>query len=133
MNVSKFQFQNPILTKINFNINKDFAKEDDDIAIESSMEIGVSRKENEPIANVSLNVTIGKNDNTSPFYVDCEMVAGFSWEENAYDEETISSLLTMNAPALLLSYIRPIVAQITNLSQYPSYNIPYFNFLPKEE
>ena len=103
MNISKFQYQNPLLSKLNFSINKDFNKDAHNTSIENTIAVGVSRNDNGPNANVSLNIKIGGNSDELPFYIECEMIAGFSWEESAYDDETINSLLTINAPALLLS------------------------------
>lgn len=47
------------------------------------------------------------------------------WEE--MDKKIIESMLRMNAPALLLGYMRPIVANITNSSNFPVYNLPFLN------
>ena len=54
------------------------------------------------------------------------MVSGFTW--NDLDDEMVDTLLRQNAPALLLSYARPIIASITNASKFPTYNIPFFDF-----
>ena len=43
----------------------------------------------------------------------------------------VDKLLNQNAPSLLLSYIRPIVVQITAASPFPTYNIPFMNFTNK--
>lgn len=40
----------------------------------------------------------------------------------------IDRLLNQNAPSLLSSYLRPIVAQVTSASKYGTYNIPFVNF-----
>lgn len=42
--------------------------------------------------------------------------------------EISEAMLKCNAPALLLSYMRPIVANITNVSKFPVYNLPFVNF-----
>ena len=54
------------------------------------------------------------------------MASDFKWED--LDEKTVDSMLNLNAPALLLSYMRPIVANITNSSKFPTYNLPFINF-----
>ncbi len=128
MKISKFQFKDPHLTKFNFKINDEFCG-GENIEIENQLKVEVKRMENEPIAIVSLNVIIGEASKIVPFFVNCEMVSEFTWENNVYDDDTVNSLLSINAPSLLLGYLRPIVSQITNLSQYPSYNIPFYNFL----
>ena len=40
----------------------------------------------------------------------------------------IDRLLNQNAPSLLLSYLRPIVAQVTSASKNGTYKIPFVNF-----
>lgn len=41
--------------------------------------------------------------------------------------ETVGECLNVNAPALLLSYMRPIVANITSSSIFPAYHLPFVN------
>ena len=57
-------------------------------------------------AFVVLSVTIGEKTDNSPFYIYAEQGAGFRWEKGTYDEVGIDNLLTQNAPALLISYLR---------------------------
>ena len=40
----------------------------------------------------------------------------------------INKLLNQNAPSLLLSYLRPVIAQVTMASPYGAYNIPFIDF-----
>ena len=54
--------------------------------------------------------------------------AQFIWND-VYDENTLKDLLSINAPALLLGYARPMIASITNMSPYPSFNLPFYNFV----
>lgn len=133
MKTSKFQFINPYLTKLNFHINENYKSQNEIIDINCSMNVSINRIENKPLAFVSLNVILGENNETSPFFVDCEMVSEFNWDNNSYDEKTISDFLSLNAPSLLLGYIRPIISQITGLSSYPAYDIPFYNFLDDDE
>lgn len=132
MKESNFQFKDPYLTKVDFEFNKDFigGKE---ISIENNMSVDIKRKEDEPIAVVSVKLVIGEKSEKMPFFIDCAMESSFKWNESEYDEKTVNELLSINAPSLLLGYLRPIVSQITNLSPYPPYNIPFYNFLNNEE
>ena len=57
-------------------------------------------------------------------------VAKFKWDSNL-QEKNVEIFLNQNAPALLLSYARPIVSMVTNASHYPAYNIPFINFADK--
>ena len=54
-------------------------------------------------------------------------MANFRWMEG-FEKEQIDLLVSQNAPALLLSYARPIISMTTNASHYPAYNIPFINF-----
>lgn len=123
MEESKFQFKNPELVKLSFNINDNFDENMfNGINISSNTIIQQSNSEN--IAIVTLILSIG--DNTSPFNIDVEMKSEFKWDLS-FDDDTIKSLLRTNAPSFLLSYIRPIVSTITANSKYPAFNIPFIN------
>ena len=132
MEKSSFQFKDPYLTKFAFEINKNF-KGEKNLSIQNKMQIAVKKKDDEPIAIVSLNLIIGDHNDSVPFFIDCVMESQFTWNNDAYDEATINELLSINAPSLLLGYLRPIVSQITNLSPYSPYNIPFYNFLSENE
>lgn len=62
----------------------------------------------------------------SNFKLRIKVASDFKWED--LDEKTAESMLNLNAPALLLGYMRPIVANITNSSNFPAYNLPFINF-----
>ena len=90
--------------------------------------MNIKSSEEEKEAVVELNIIIGaKENNEAPFYVDMVMGAIFKWDDS-YDENTVKDLLSINAPALLLGYARPIIATITNMSPFPAYNLPFYNF-----
>lgn len=38
----------------------------------------------------------------------------------------------VNAPSLLLGYMRPLISNITNSSQYPTFNIPFLDMQENE-
>ena len=52
-----------------------------------------------------------------PFYIKAIEGANFRWNDEL-DDNMIDRLLNQNAPSLLLSYLRPIVAQVTSASKY---------------
>lgn len=129
MKKSNLKFTNPIITKLEYQINPQNGENDkESINISNAFKASIKKIEDKNEAIVELNIVIGeKDDNSSPFYVDMIMGAVFKWD-NTYDEKTIQDLLSINAPALLLGYARPIVATITNMSPFPSYNLPFYNF-----
>ena len=77
-------------------------------------------------ALVSLNIVIGEKSKSFPFYLSITMSAQFVCDKNK--SEIFHELLETNAPALLLSYARPIVSVITSQSGFPTLNLPFMNF-----
>lgn len=113
MNRSKFQFSNPELEKVDFLVNQNFNEEKCD---------GIEMKSNTEVEILGSNAT-----EMQPFNICVRMAANFRWEE-CIDEKKSKQLLNINAPAVLLSYIRPLVAVMTNSSKYPVLNIPFIDF-----
>ena len=125
MNRSKFQFSNPELEKVDFLVNQNFNEEKcDGIEMKSNTEVEILGS-NE--AYVALTINIGNATEMQPFNICVRMAANFRWEE-CIDEKKSKQLLNINAPAVLLSYIRPLVAVMTNSSKYPVLNIPFIDF-----
>lgn len=129
MKKSNLKFTNPIITKLEYQINpQDNGNEENSINISNAFKANIKKIENKNEAIVELNIIIGqKGIAPSPFYVDMIIGAIFKWD-NTYDEKTVQDLLSINAPALLLGYARPIIATITNMSPFPVYNLPFYNF-----
>ena len=127
MKVSDFQFTNPCLVSMNFRENEDFRiEEGKGIQIKTGIDFSeelISQTE----AAVSIKIKLTNEGNSAPFELEAEFTANFRWSE-ALDEQRRDSLLKQNAPALLVSYARPIVAMITNASRFPAFNIPFINF-----
>ena len=125
MNKSKFQFSNPVLSKVSFNVYNHFNPEEfDGIVMDSNTEVQIIDDQH---ANVRLTVNVGKGIPNQPFDISIEMSADFSWG-STIQEDTVHKMLRINGSAVLLSYIRPIIANLTNSSQYPSLNIPFIDF-----
>lgn len=127
MKESNFQFTDPSLASMEFRENRDFSIEKGK-EIEIQTEIGVSNtkiSENEAI--VELKVNLGDESENVPFYLGTVFMAKFKWDLKL-EESKVNLFLNQNAPALLLSYARPIISMITNASRFPAYNIPFINF-----
>ena len=131
MKNSSFQFKNPALYRLAFSLNEDFDASGP-IKMPIQTEVTVTRSENSNNAEVKLELSIRSEENAIPFNVSAIMGAFFEWDDGL-KPELIPSLLNKNAPALLLSYLRPLIAQITNSSPYPAYNIPFINFNSSDE
>lgn len=125
MKKSKFQFSNPTLESLRFDVYDDFDPESfEGIAMESNTEVLISGEQN---ATVTLTVKIGEGKQNQPFDIMVKMKADFVWEETI-TEEASKKMLNINGATVLLSYIRPIVASLTSTSKYPTLNIPFVDF-----
>jgi len=128
MGTSQFQFSDPMLSELQFYINEEYEAENEDIGVNLRMHVNKNRIADTE-AVVELTVVIGEKSEKSPFFITANEGAIFKWEEGAFEkEQELEKFLNINAPALLLSYLRPVIANITMASKYPAYNIPFINF-----
>lgn len=65
---------------------------------------------------------------STPCYIRITMKADFFWNKNVINEKEANIFLNINAPALLLSYIRPKVHDLTKDSKIPVQDIPFVDF-----
>lgn len=126
---STFQFTNPTLREVVFKLNPRFVSEENrEIQIQMNMAVGVNKTDGKNEALVELTCELGEESDSFPFMIRITEQASFRWEESVSDKDA-KQMLNLNAPAMLLSYIRPMVAQITAATPYGAYNIPFFNFI----
>ncbi|KMW25690.1 hypothetical protein HMPREF0977_01553 [Clostridium sp. 1_1_41A1FAA] len=123
---SEFQFKNPTLNNLIFCVNDDFKKEKYSGLGDIISNLEIKRKEDENRALVILRLKIGEKNDENPFYIDICMQSEFVWSN--LNDEMASSLLKLNAPSLLVSYMRPYIAAVTNGSKYPIFNLPFIDF-----
>lgn len=129
---SIFQFTNPSLIRFEFVINEGFCNnENKEVSIKINMSVSVERTKGSNQANVSLKVELGERGDITPYYITAIESANFKWNESL-TEEKVNKLLNQNAPSLLLSYVRPIISQITGASPFEAFNIPFMNFTNRE-
>lgn len=125
MKQSNFNFTDPVLLLLEFYPNPVETMEDNDgSSVENVFDIDIIHKENYNEAAVTLGLTITGVDDTL-FTLNAKMASVFSWGNDDFSEDELKILLTKNAPSLLLSYLRPIVATVTNASPFPVYNLPF--------
>lgn len=128
---SEFQFTNPLLTEMMFSVNKEYQDQQDDDSLDTLIEMNVSRPNVEDCedntAFVFLSVSIGEDSPNFPYHMSVTMGANFRWSPSL-SKEMVETLLSRNAPALLLGYIRPYVAQITEASPVGAVHLPFMNF-----
>ena len=131
MKASQFQFSNPILIDSIFKINEEYEGEDINYGdIPVSFNIEVMKHEKKAEAVVELKVEVGEESSKYPFYVLATEGAHFRWNSDEIQNPNV--FLEQNAPALLLSYLRPIISNLTASSIYDAYNLPFINFSKDE-
>lgn len=128
MKESKFQFLAPYLTQVHFELNPEFDPEDKscEIKMQNDFSVHIKKGKEENRANVELVLEINMDNENAPFKMKIGVASDFRWDD--LPEKAVESMLNINAPALLLGYMRPAVANITNSSNLPVYNLPFINF-----
>lgn len=123
---SGFQFTRPLLTHLEFIPNAAFDK-DEFLGIEIMPKVSIKdRQENKATVVMGLSIGEKKTSPGYPFFLEIQMQADFRWQDIAL--EKVDRLLGINAPSLLLSYMRPHISSITNASIYPVLNVPFIDF-----
>lgn len=130
MKKSKFQFSNPNLINLVFEVNPNFdEKSFEFLKLESHTKIRKTQDQNK--ANVEMCMDIGGMTNEYPFVIKIIMASDFMWEDELEDG-LVDKLLKANATSLILSYMRPIISNITNNSKYPVFNLPFLDMQKNE-
>jgi len=124
MKESIFQFDNPYISSIEFHENEDYVFSSEN-EINVKMVKNISDFESEDRAVVSLQIKIGYCENC-PFDISVTMSSMFYWT-GLDDLEQIGYFLNNNAISLLISYIRPVISNLTALSKFPTLNLPFFD------
>ncbi|HOA06931.1 MAG TPA: protein-export chaperone SecB [Spirochaetota bacterium] len=126
MKESNFQLKEQRLLSIKYDFNESF--ESDSIQLDISSNIEIAKNEEKQIAFVKLtmNVFSTKEIKDVPFKISVTNRGVFSWKD--YDEKALETLLNYNAPAILLSYQRSVVSQITAFSSITPLILPLFDF-----
>ena len=120
--ISEFQFTNPLVTEFSFLVNKNYRA-----GINTNMPIQYNCDQDRVGqfgAVKKLNMVIG--DEESPFKINATIEANFSWSEKI-PEDIALTLLNQNAVALLISYLRPLIAHITTDAGFAPLNLPYLD------
>lgn len=107
------------------NFNFDFPKTGQ-VPIHTSLTVDVADNVDPNGTRVSLIANVGDKKN-SPFEIEAKITAEFYWDKDI-SPELVSLLLSRNAPALLLGYLRPIIADTTQKAGLPAYNLPFMDF-----
>ena len=122
----------PRIRTFEFKLNKEY-KFDGEIKLELSNNIqiskGIDEHANQAVVILSLGIFETHNLIDSPFQIHAEIEGNFKWMENLEkDQNSLDMMLRQNAPAILYSYIRPIITMMTVEANLPPLIIPLMNF-----
>lgn len=132
MNNSFFQLKNQSIQNIEFIKNEKCTQVDILLEYSSNIEV-IYTASNEALVILDFSVFDKDNISNNPFYINVKIKGHFVWSEmedlpDTNNCDLIETLLNQNAPAILLSYVRSIISQITAFSGYPTLIIPLINF-----
>lgn len=122
---SSFKYLRPILRELSFKDNNSEQLKSD---LPINLETEIIKEEESNHATIIVRLSIG-ND-TTPFDLHIAMSGKFKWDDQP--EEQVAIFLKQNAPSLILSFMRPIVYQITGSSQFPPIEIPFLDLTVNE-
>lgn len=126
MKESIFQLTGQQLTNFRYSVNNAFNKQGESISLKIESNIDIKKDSNKNAATVSLRLQIFDFEmiKESPFAISIEYTGYFSWDKSF---EKVDDMLKENAPAVLLGFIRPLIAQVTSLSGVPALVLPLIN------
>ncbi len=132
MEKSIFQIINHKLTYFHFEKNKNFQKKGT-ISLDVKGDTQISKDKQKNIAIVTFTLSLFKDFpiDEVPFFTELQMEGTFKWVAEV-KEEHLKELLHMNAPAILLSYMRPFISQVTTYAGYPPLILPLMDFTKKK-
>ena len=133
MKESSFQLiGKPKVTKISYESNETYVFKDELILeLNNNIQVIKSNKEERRESIVVLNVGIFtlKDISSVPFQINIEIDGRFKWDDKLEGTpEILENMLKQNAPAILYSYLRPIITLITVEGNMPPLVIPLVNF-----
>lgn len=117
---SKLSFKNYDVTKLEFDINKNFNEEQEEISIASKISKKIiNNPDNEEEFTVCLKIEIGERSAEMPFYLNVIIEGNFELKENKE--------LQKNAVAILYPYLRSTVSNIMSVCNIPPFFLPIIN------
>lgn len=124
---SAFQFTNPVIVSMKYELNPKYNRNSDTIYTRS-IRRNISRSKNSNDALLMVTLNIDGEDSTNPWVnVSLTMAANFHWDDSL--NEKADDLLKLNGTSLLLGYMRPVISNITAYSPGGSLNIPFMNLV----
>lgn len=132
MKPSSFQLINkPRVIKKIFQVNKDYDFSGE-VLLEIDKNVKVTKmSDEEMVAIVTLNLRFfqSKDLKEVPFKLEMEIEGMFGWDNELKENPIqLEDLLKENAPAILYSYLRPIITTTSIDANLPPLVIPLMNF-----
>lgn len=132
MNKSKFGLDGmPRIRAVDFLFNQDY-QFPEEVPIDLSYRIKISQCSNEQ-AYVYLTILLFKEVEfeKAPFTLEVEIEGAFIWED--IDSESLKGFLRINAPAVMYSYFRPLVSNLTLSAGLPPLVLPLIDFTAQND
>lgn len=126
MKASGFQLIKHVLVSVEYEVNPDYPKGSIPVEVQGLTKIEKT-SENSATVEFTLFLFNKRPIEEVPFKVKTVHKGDFIWDDS-YSEKQLKNLLNLNAPAILLSYDRSIIAQLTAYSDLPALILPLINF-----
>lgn len=126
--LSDFKILSQRLVKTEFELNKNFVlKNENNIKLDIHTDININKNEKDRQAVVHLTLKVFEKENNTeyPFFMILENEGRFTWSEDLQD---VNNYLEINAPSILISYLRSVVSQLTSFAGFPPLILPLINF-----
>lgn len=137
-NESRFQFQPPALTEAIFLVNGNYKGNLANVGSTPLMiNVQATDKKNDAdgysTALVAESVMTSKaipqpQDENFSYYLRVTMASQFKWKTDSISGPNIDQFLAINAPSLILGYIRQVVVNLTESAEIKTQHIPFIDF-----
>lgn len=94
------------------------------VSLDANHKVWLDKNKNQALVSLEIKL-FKKNSEEFPIWFKVKNQAEFEWDE--YTDNTDTMLNTV-APAHLLSYIRPLISQLTTMSNFTALNLPLVDF-----
>ena len=124
MKESALQYKIPKVEYISFERNEDYNEKNElDMQMTSAIEIDKNDENRE--ATITLALELGEEGTNAPFFLKIAANSDFRWEESVNFD--IDKTLKLSGSTMLLSYLRPIVANVTMQAGLPPFQLPFLD------
>lgn len=125
---SHLRMKNVKLMQVEYGVSAKFKPElthqSLNVSLNTTHKVRLNKKKTQAIVSLEIKL-FKKNSEEFPIWFDVKNQAEFEWDE--YNEK-IETMLNTVAPAHLLSYIRPLISQLTTMSNFTALNLPLVDF-----